>query len=131
MDWLSELRPIFYPRTLAVVGVSRDERKFGSLFLRALLDFGFKGRIHPVHPEGGEILGLKAYPTVRDIPERVDLAAIMVPAPFVPAVLEDCLAKGVRGAQVFTSGFSETGDEQAAALEREIVRIAGRGRFCL
>ena len=127
MDWLSELRPIFYPRTLAVVGVSRDEAKFGSLFLRALLDFGFKGRIYPVHPEGGEILGLKAYPSVRDIPEPVDLAAIMVPAPHVPAVLEDCLAKGVPGAEVFTSGFSETGDERAAALERELARIARRG----
>jgi len=127
MDRLSELRPIFHPRALAVVGVSRDERKFGSLFLRALLDFGFKGKIYPVHPEGGEILGLKAYPAVRDIPEPVDLAAIMVPAPFVRAVLEDCLAKGVPAAEVFTSGFSETGDEKAAALEREIVSIARRG----
>lgn len=127
MDWLSELRPIFYPRTLAVVGVSRDEMKFGSLFLRALLDFGFKGKIYPVHPEGGEILGLKAYASVRHIPEPVDLAAVMVPAPLVPAVLEDCLAKGVPGAEVFTSGFAETGDERAAALERELTRIARRG----
>jgi len=127
MDWLSELRPIFYPRTLAVVGVSRDEMKFGSLFLRALLNFGFNGKIYPVHPEGGEILGLKAYASVRDIPGPVDLAAIMVPAPLVPAVLEDCLAKGVPGAEVFTSGFAETGDERATALERELARIARRG----
>jgi len=127
MDWLSELRPIFYPQTLAVAGVSRDEAKFGSIFLRALLDFGFKGKIYPVHPEGGEILGLRAYASVRDIPEPVDLAAIMVPAPQVPAVLEDCLAKGVPGAEVLTSGFAETGDERAAALERELTRIARRG----
>jgi acyl-CoA synthetase (NDP forming) len=127
MDWLSELRPLFYPRTMAVAGVSRDKAKFGTVFLRALLDFGFKGKIYPVHPEGGEILGLKAYPSVRDIAEPVDLAAIMVPAPLVPVVLEDCLAKGVPGAEVFTSGFSETGDERAAALGRELTRIARRG----
>ena len=127
MDKLSELRPIFYPRALAVVGVSRDERKFGALFLQALLDFGFKGKIYPVNPAGGEILGLKTYPSVRDIPEPVDLAAIMVPAPLVAGILEDCLAKGVRGAEVFTSGFAETGDERARALEREITLIARRG----
>jgi acyl-CoA synthetase (NDP forming) len=127
MDWLSELRPIFYPRTLAVVGVSRDKAKFGSVFLRALQKFGFPGEIYPVHPEGGEILGLKAYVSVRDIPGPVDMAAIMVPAPLVPSVLEDCLAKGVPAAEVFTSGFSETGDERGAALEREITRLARRG----
>jgi acyl-CoA synthetase (NDP forming) len=127
MSKLNELHPIFYPRALAVVGVSRDQRKFGGLFLQALLDFGFKGKIYPVNPAGGEILGLKTYPSVRDIPGPVDLAAIMVPAPLVPAALEDCLAKGVKGAEVFTSGFAETGDERARALEQEITLIARRG----
>ncbi len=127
MDWLSELRPLFYPRTMAVAGVSRDKAKFGTIFLRALLDFGFKGKIFPVHPDGGEILGLQAYPSIRDIPGPVDLAAVMVQAPLVPAVLEDCLAKGVPAAEVFTSGFSETGDARAAALERELTAIARRG----
>ncbi len=126
-DRLSELRPIFYPRALAVVGVSRDEVKFGGLFLRALLEFGFKGRIYPVNPAATEIAGLKAYPSVGSIPEPVDLAAIMVPAPLVPAVLEDCLASGVKGAEVFTSGFAETGDERGKALERELTLIARRG----
>ena len=127
MDTLSELRRIFHPSALAVVGVSRDQMKFGGLFLQALLDFGFKGKIYPVNPEGTEILGLKAYPSVREIPEPVDLAAIMVPAPHVPAVLEDCLARGVRGAEVFSSGFAETGDDEATALERELTLIARRG----
>jgi acyl-CoA synthetase (NDP forming) len=127
MDRLSELRPIFHPQTLAVVGVSKDETKFGSRFLQALLDFDFTGKIYPVHPDAAEILGLKAYASVRDIPGPVDLAAIMVPAPHVPAVLEDCLAKGVKGAEVFTSGFAETGDERGIALERELASIARRG----
>ena len=127
MDKLSELRPILYPRALAVVGVSRNETKFGSRFLQALLDFGFKGKIYPVHPTATETLGLKTYPSVRDVPEPVDLAAIMVPAPLVPAVLEDCLARGVKGAEVFTSGFAETEGERARALERELTLIARRG----
>jgi acyl-CoA synthetase (NDP forming) len=127
MDKLSELRPMFYPRALAVVGVSRHETKFGSLFLQALLDFGFKGNIYPVNPAGTEILGLRTYPSLRDIPEPVDLAAIMVPAHLVPAVLEDCLARGIRAAEVFTSGFAESGDERATALQRELTLIARRG----
>jgi len=118
MDKLSELRPIFHPRALAVVGVSRDERKFGTLFLQALLDFGFKGKIYPVNPAAREILGLKTYPSVRDIPEPVDSAAIMVPAPLAPAILEDCLAKGVRGAEVFTSLRSGHQRRRSAAGRR-------------
>jgi acyl-CoA synthetase (NDP forming) len=127
MDRLSELRPIFHPRTLAVVGVSRNELKFGGRFLQALLDFDFKGKIYPVNPAAEEIHGLKTYPHIGDIPEPVDLAAIMVPAPRVPAVLEDCLANGVKGAEVFTSGFAETGDEEGRALERELTLLARRG----
>jgi acyl-CoA synthetase (NDP forming) len=127
MDKLSELRPIFHPQSLAVVGVSTDETKFGSRFLQALLDFGFKGKIFPVHPDATETLGLKTYRSVGEVPEPVDLAAIMVPAPHVATVLEDCLAKGVKGAEVFTSGFAETGDERGAALERELSSIARRG----
>src|SRR3972149_1016631 len=127
MDKLNELRPIFHPQSLAVVGVSKDETKFGSLFLRALLDFGFKGKIYPVHPDATEILGLKTYASVREVPEPVALAAVMVPAPQVPAVLEDCLAGGVKGAEVFTSGFAETGDERGAALYRELTLIERRG----
>jgi acyl-CoA synthetase (NDP forming) len=127
MDRLSELRPLFYPRTQAVVGVSRDEMKFGSRFLQALLDFGFKGKIYPVNPAGTEVLGLKTYQSVRDLPEPVDMAAIMVPAPRVPEVLEDCLAMGVKGAEVFTSGFAETGDERGRALESQLTLIARRG----
>lgn len=128
MDKLKELEPIFYPKTLAVIGASADERKFGgSIFLRSLQEFGFKGNIYPVNPQGSEIFGLKMYPNVRDIPEPVDLAHIMVPAPLVPRVLEDCVAKGVKAAQIFTAGFSETGEEEGRRLEGELVRIARKG----
>jgi acyl-CoA synthetase (NDP forming) len=127
MDKLDELEPLLYPRSIAVVGVSTNETKFGGRFLQALINFGYQGPIYPVNPKGSEILGLRMYPSVREIPEPVDLADIMVPAHLVPQVLEDCLAKGVRAAQIFTSGFAETGEEQGRLLEEELKALAKRG----
>jgi acyl-CoA synthetase (NDP forming) len=127
MDKLDELEPLFYPKAVAVVGVSTSEAKFGGRFLKALIDFGYQGRLYPVNPKGGEAFGLEMYASVRDIPEPVDMAYVMVPAHLVPQVLEDCLAKGVRGAQIFTSGFSETGEEQGRLLEDKLPALAKRG----
>ena len=126
-DRLKEFYPIFYPKSIAVIGASADPTKFGGGFLGALLNFGYKGALYPVNPEGSEILGLKMYPNVRDIPEPVDLAHIMVPARVVPTVLEDCVQKGVKGAQIFTAGFTETGTEEGKRLEEEITRISKKG----
>ncbi len=123
----SQLDAIFFPRTLAVIGSSPNPDAWGSRFLKALLDFGFKGRIFPVNPSGGEVFGLRIYPTVADIPEPVDSADIMVPAPLVPQILRECLAKGIRGVQIYSSGFSETGDPDRIALEQEIKSIATQG----
>jgi len=125
MDRLAELEPLFFPKTIAVFGASRDETKFGSRYLRALLDFGFQGAIYPVHPSEDELLGLKAYPDLGAIPAPVDMASIMVPAPQVPGVLEQCRANGVRAAQILTSGFAETGDEGGRALEAQLRSLAG------
>jgi acyl-CoA synthetase (NDP forming) len=127
MDKRDELEPLFYPRAVAVVGVSTNEEKFGGRFLKALIDFGYKGQIYPVNPKGGEAFGLEMHASVGDIPETIDMAYIMVPAHLVPQVLEDCLAKGVRGAQVFTSGFSETGEEQGRLLEDGLAALAKKG----
>jgi len=127
MEKLDELEPLFCPRSIAVIGASTNEAKFGGRFLQALLDFGYRGPLYPVNPKGSEILGLKMYPSVRDIPGPVDLADIMVPARLVPQVLEDCLAKGVRAAQIYTSGFAETHEEQGRLLEEELKALAKRG----
>ena len=127
MDNRDALEPLFCPKSVAVVGVSTSETKFGGRFLQALIDFGYRGPIYPVNPKGSEMLGLRMYPGVRDIPEPVDLADIMVPAHLVPQVLEDCLAKGVKAAQVFTSGFAETGEEQGRLLEEQLRALAKRG----
>jgi len=81
----------FYPKSLAVIGVSADENAFGTLFLRSLLKFGFKGKVYPVNPRGGLLFGLTVSPTVEDISDSVDLAAVSVPGRFVSGVLEVCL----------------------------------------
>ena len=127
MDKLNELDTLFSPRSTAVIGASSNEMKFGSRFLKALIDFGYRGPIYPVNPKGGEIFGLKVYPSVSAIPAPVDHAHVMVPARLVPQALSDCLAKGVKGAQVFTSGFKETAEEEGKLLERELVGLSDRG----
>ncbi len=125
-DKLAEFEPIFYPKSVAVIGASAKEFKFSGRYLKTLLEFGFKGKVYPVNPRETEVAGLKAYPTVLDIPESIDFAIISVPAKFVPSVLEECLAKGVKAAEVFTAGFSETGEE-GRILEAELAKIAKKG----
>jgi len=90
----------------------------------ALLDQGFKGPIYPVHPKAKEIDGLKTYPSVSAIPGPVDLAIILIPHQKTLSVIKECAAKGVKGAVLFTAGYKETGTEEGAALEKELVRIA-------
>lgn len=125
MDRSSEFEPIFYPRSVAVIGASAEAGRPGHQFLRALLEFGFRGALYPVNPEGpAEILGFKTYRSVRDVPYPVDFAFITVPAVSVPRVIEDCVASGVRAVEIFTSGFREVGEE-GRKLEEEIVRLAG------
>jgi len=122
MDKLKEFEPIFYPKSVAVVGVSANDEKPGNHFLRAMIEFGFKGKLYPVNPSTNEILGLRAYPSIGDIPEPVDFANISVPAKYVPQIIEDCVAKGVPAVEIFTAGFSEVGEE-GRRLEQEIVML--------
>jgi len=115
---------IFYPKSVAVIGASGEPGRPGYQFIRALLEFGYRGRLYPVNPEAPEeILGFRTYRNVRDVPDAVDFAFITVPAPAVPAVIGDCVAKGVAGVEIFTSGFREVGDE-GRKLEQEIVGLA-------
>ena len=96
----------------------------GKLFLVGLLDQGFAGKIYPVNPDAGEIDGLKAYPSVSEIPGPVDLAIILVPHTSALGVVKDCAAKGLKGAVLFTAGYKETGTAEGKALEDELTRIA-------
>ena len=119
----ARLDSIFHPRSVAVVGVPRG-LKTGKLFLMALQDQDFRGKIYPVNPAADYIDGLKAYPTVSAIPDPVDLAIILVPENGGREAVADCSAKGVKGAILFTSGYKETGTEEGKKREEELVRIA-------
>jgi len=104
-----QIRYLFYPRSIAVVGASRKPGKIGHIILKNLRDYGFKGKLYPVNPHATEILGFKAYPSVTAIPDEVDMAVIVVPAAIVPQILKDCGKKGVKVCVVISSGFKEIG----------------------
>jgi acetyltransferase len=105
-----ELAPFFAPRSVAVVGASRNPAKVGGSVLANLRAAGFEGRIVPVNPAAGSVQGLPAVPSLRAAEAPVDLAVIAVPAPAVLAALEDCAAADVKAAVVITAGFREAGE---------------------
>jgi acyl-CoA synthetase (NDP forming) len=119
---------MFYPRSVAVVGVSTNPQRWGGhSFVTRLRRAGFPGGIYPVNPKATEVLGVKAYPSIQSIPEPVDLVIVSVPAPRVPEVLEDCVAAGVKNVHIFSSGFSETREEEGRQLEARITEIIQGG----
>jgi acetyl coenzyme A synthetase (ADP forming)-like protein len=123
----ASLRPFFEPRSVAVVGANRSRGRIGSEILHNLIASGFRGTLHPVHPAAPELQGITTHPRVTDIPGPVDLAVVAVPAEQVLAVVDDCIAKGVRGICVISAGFgeaNEAGRELEATLV-EKVRSAG------
>ncbi|HEX5615340.1 MAG TPA: GNAT family N-acetyltransferase, partial [Acidimicrobiia bacterium] len=113
------------PRSIAVIGASRDRGTIGHELFRNLLEYGFEGPVYPVNPSAPHVAGVRAYPSLREVPDAVDLAIVVVPALAVPAVVQDCAAKGVRGLVVITAGFAEVGDE-GRARQRELVEAARR-----
>lgn len=111
------------PRSVAVVGAAREEGKVGRFVFDNLLAAGFPGRVYPVNPKAAEIRGHRCYPSMRDLPEAVDLAVVVVPPVAVPGVIAECGAAGCHAAIVITAGFKETGPE-GAQLERTLVEAA-------
>lgn len=118
-----QLESIFYPESVAIVGLPRG-LKTGKVFLMALMDQQFSGAIYPVHPSAEEIDGLKAYPSLTEIPGAVDLAIILVPHEHALPVVYECAEKGVKGVVLFTAGYKETGTEAGRRLEAELQRVA-------
>src|SRR3970040_815520 len=103
------LEPIFNPRSIAVIGASRHRGKVGYAIMRNLIMNEYQGKLFPVNPKADSVWGIKAYPSVLDIPDSVDLAIIMIPADLVEGVVEECGKKGVRALVVITAGFREIG----------------------
>ncbi|KXH73946.1 MAG: acyl-CoA synthetase [Candidatus Thorarchaeota archaeon SMTZ-45] len=114
---------LFNPRSIAVIGASETKGKLGNDVLRNLIESGFNSRIYPVNPRGGEILGLKAYRSVSEIPNHVDMGIIVIPAVHVIPVVEECGKKGVKALVIITAGFKEIGHEGQEA-EKKLVELA-------
>jgi acetyl coenzyme A synthetase (ADP forming)-like protein len=114
---------LFRPNSVAVIGASREAGKVGHEVLKNLLENKFPGKIFPVNPKADEILGLKVYENILQIPEPAGLAVIVVPAQFTPAVMDDCGKKGINCVIVISAGFKEAG-LAGARLEQEVAQIA-------
>lgn len=124
---LDELRPFFYPRSIAVVGVSKNPAAPGTSMVRALQRFGYEGKIYPVNPRLKELMGLAVYPSISDIPGEVDFARVYIPTSVVPDVVRECRRKGIGAVEIFTGGFSEIGTDDGIRLEAELTAMAGQG----
>jgi acetyltransferase len=111
------------PKTVAVIGASATPGKIGYTVVDNLLKGKYEGKIYPINPTATDILGLKVYPTINDVPGSIDSAIVTVPAKFVLEVTEECGKKGVKGLIVISSGFSEVGRKD---LEDQMVEIAHR-----
>jgi acetyltransferase len=120
------LDAIFAPQNVAVIGATENPGSVGRTLLWNLMSNPFGGTIFPVNPKRASVLGIKAYPNIAAVPEKVDLAVIVTPAPTVPGVIGECVDAGVKGAIIISAGFKETG-AQGAELERQIMAHARRG----
>ncbi len=123
---LEELRPFFYPKSIAIVGVSQDTTKPGSTMLRALKNFGFRGQIYPVGQRITELYGLPVFPSISSIPGEVDFVRMYISAQHVLGVVKECRDKGVPAVEIFTGGFKETGTEEGKKLEAALVNMADK-----
>ncbi len=117
------LDALFKPRSVAIIGASNNPLSIGHIVMQNLLDHNFQGPIYPINPKAKAIKSFKAYASVTQIPDEVDLVNISIKNTLVPYVLEDCGKKGVKFAIVHTAGFKEVGEE-GRQLERQIVKIA-------
>ncbi|MFW6125583.1 MAG: acetate--CoA ligase family protein [Chloroflexota bacterium] len=118
-----QLKHIFEPQSVAVIGASGDLTKFGGRAFFLPLETGYRGRLYPVNQSRSEVFGIKTYPSILDIPDDIELAIIAVPAPLVPGVMKECVKKGVKGVVMITAGFAETGAE-GRKLQDEVVKMA-------
>jgi acetyl coenzyme A synthetase (ADP forming)-like protein len=114
------MKRIMQPTSVAVIGASNENGKIGNSVMKNLINGGYKGQIFPIHPSASEIMGHKAYKSVKDVPQEIDTAVFAIPAKFVAGALIECGEKKIAGAVLIPSGFAETGN---VALQEELVAI--------
>jgi acyl-CoA synthetase (NDP forming) len=113
----------FYPKSVAIIGASSDPKKAGNVLVKNFLDYGFKGQIFPINPQASEILGLKAYPSLKEVPIDIDLAVFALPAKIVARAIDECPPKNVKAVIVHSFGFAESGPE-GKAYQDKLVSVA-------
>jgi acyl-CoA synthetase (NDP forming) len=127
-EMIEELHPLFHPRNIAVVGASPKSDPMmmnqGNNYIKGSIEQNFSGKIFPVHPRAKAILGLQAFPRVRDIPDPVDLVIFTVPAEASLEVMKDCVQKGVKFVHLYTAGFGESGREVFIEMEKRLIDLA-------
>jgi acetyl coenzyme A synthetase (ADP forming)-like protein len=119
-DVVTAMNRIMQPKSVAVIGASNEEGKIGNSVMKNLINGGYRGQIYPIHPKSDEIMGYKAYKSVKDVPGEIDTAVFAIPAKLVASVLTECGEKKVAGAVLIPSGFAETGEHE---MQEELVAI--------
>lgn len=122
----ASILPLFFPRSIAVIGASTRSGAIGNTLFRNLLHSGFGGAVYPINPNAAVVNSVRAYPSVTDVPDEVDLAIIAVPSGAALQAARECAEKGVRGLVVVTAGFSEVGGD-GDSLEAELLEIVRHG----
>ena len=122
---VSQMNRIMKPDALAVIGASAEDGKIGNSVMKNLINGGYKGTIYPIHPKAEEIMGIKAYKSVKDVPGAIDVAVFAIPAKFVAQALIECGEKKIAGAVLIPSGFAETGNVEGQQEIQEIGRKYG------
>ncbi len=120
------LKSIFAPKNVAVIGATEKEGSVGRTILWNLISSPFGGAVFPINPKRPSLLGIKAYPSIKDVPDQVDLAVIVTPSTGIPDLITECVEAGVKGAIVISAGFKETGPE-GVELERRMLENARKG----
>ena len=119
----SDISYFFNPKSIAVIGASSNDGKVGNAVIRNILDSKYTGEIYPINPHDNEILGIKAYKNILDVPNEIDIAIFVIPSRFVVPIVEECGKKGVKGIIIITAGFKEIGGE-GAEREEKIITLA-------
>lgn len=123
-----KLDAIFHPKTIALIGATETANSVGRTLLWNLLRSPFGGTVYPVNPKRSSVLGIKAYPSVADVPDEIDLAVIVTPAKAVPQIISQCVDAGVKSSVIISAGFKEVG-EKGIEMEQKILEIAKKGNM--
>jgi acyl-CoA synthetase (NDP forming) len=120
------LDKFFYPQSVAIIGASAEPKKTGYVWVKNFVEYGYKGKIYPINPKEDEILGFKAYKSVLDVPNEIDLVIFIVPAAAMVKIMEECVQKKIPAGIIHSAGYAETGKE-GVLLQQKLVEMARQG----